>query len=152
MKKVISLILLVAVVMSLAIVPALADETQDDTHNYAFGFTTQCVNTTGREHSTAYHTKLSPTIKYIEVRHHVIGNGSDAGFTNLMYGYVYYSVNGSDVYRGSKWQAPDGHYYTCTSNSFRDGDSIAPGGRGNTKYNEQLGLTSVRLEGQNRVH
>lgn len=150
MKKVISLILLVAVVMSLATVSALADG--NDTSNYAFGFTTQCVNTTGRNHSTAYHTKLSATIKYIEVRHHVIGNGSDAGFTNLMYGYVSSGANGSNVYRGSKWQAPNGSYYTCTSDYFEEGDSIAPGGRGNTKYNEQLGLTSVRLEGQFRVH
>lgn len=147
MKKVISLILLVAVVMSLAIVPALADEIKDDTHNYAFGFTTQCVNTTGREHSTAYHTKLSATINYIEVRHHVIGNGSDAGFTNLMYGHI---KDGN--YYGSKWHTPNGSYYTCTSSMFTKGASIAPGGRGNTKYNEQLGLTSVRLEGQNRVH
>ena len=146
MKKVISLILLVAVVMSLATVSAFADE-DDDKTNYAFGFTTQCVNTTGREHSTAYHEKRSATIKYIEVRHHVIGNGSDAGFTNLMYGHI---KNGN--YYGSKWHTPNGSYYTCTSSQFMENTLIAPGGRGNTKYNEQLGLTSVRLEGQNRVH
>lgn len=146
MKKVVSIILLAALVLSFAAVPAMADE-DDDIHNYAFGFTGQCVNTYTLSSSSAYHQKKSSTKHYIEVRHHVIGDGSSAGFTNLMYGHI---ENGS--YYGSKWHAPNGLYYTCTSSMFTNGVSVAPGGRGNTKYNEQLGLTSIRLEGQNRVH
>lgn len=144
MKKIVSLLLTVVTIISLSVVPALAD---GDPTNYAFGFDTQCVNTTTKYHSGNYKKKTG-TVNYIEVRHHVIGDGSDAGFTNLMNGYV----SSTGAYLGSKWQAPDGGYYCCTSNSFAAKQQIAPGGRGNTKYNEQLGLTTLRLEGQFRVH
>ena len=143
MKKLISLLAFLALVMSLLSTAAQAE----DLTNWAYGFTAQCVSSNGLNHATAYHTKTS-TKTYIQVRHSVIGNGSSGGYTNLMYGHD--STLGQ--YLGSKWQAPDGIYYNCTSSSFGIDHSITPGGRGNTKYNEQLGLTSVRLEGQFRVH
>lgn len=143
MKKCLATILLV-IVATLCMTTALAD---GDMSNYAFGFTAQCVNTTSLSHATQYHTKQG-SCTIIEVRHSVIGNGSSAGHTNYMYGYV----QQDDTYYGAKWQAPDSIYHSCTSDLLWPGDLVTPGGRGNTKYYDSNGLTSIRIEGQFRPH
>lgn len=143
MKKFISLFFAALFLMSICASSALAD---GDTTNYAFTFTAQCVNTSSLNHASSYHTKQGDCT-IIEVRHSVSGNGSSAGYTNYIYAYI------QDVgYYGAKWRAPDMIYHSCTSDYLWAGDSVTPGGRGNTKYNENLGLTSITITGQFRPH
>ena len=142
MKKFIALVLMVITVLSLSAV-ALADGTA--LTNWAYGYTAS-TNGSTLSCATQYHTKDS-TDNYIEVRHSVIGNGSSGGHTNYMYAKI---QNGN--YVGAKWHAPDMIYWTCTSSNLAFKDiSVAPGGRGNTKYAD-MGFSSVRLEGQFRTH
>lgn len=119
---------------------------EGDLTNYAFCFSAQCVNTSVLSHASQFHLKTSDC-NFIEVRHAVIGNGSNGGYNNYIYCYVEEAG-----YYGAKWQAPDMLYYCCTSDWLWEGDSVTPGGRGNTKYNEYLGLTNIRIEGQFRPH
>ena len=147
MKKFLALV--IAIVSMLSIMPTvgIAD---GDTTGYAFGFT---ASTDGKTLSRANQWQIKRgTCPIIEVRHKVIGNGSSAGHTNLMYACVIFVDAVS--YVGSKWQLPNGIYWSCTSNILADytGASVVPGGRGNTKYKEINGLNSVRLEGQFRPH
>jgi len=100
MKKLISLLALLALVMSLLSTATLAE----DLTNWGFGFTAQCVSSSSLNHAMTYHTKTSSKT-YIEVRHNVVGNGSSGGYTNLMYGYDANYNNGA--YLGSKWQTPN---------------------------------------------
>lgn len=143
MKKIIAVVLVVVLMVSVSATAFAAWNT-----NWAFGYYGQCVNSTTLNHADASHPKVT-TDNFIEVRHSVTGSGSGAGFTNLMYAYKY----GDGKYVGDKWQAPNGIYYACTSSTLTNyRANVTPGGRGNTKYNEQLGLTSVLMEGQYRTH
>lgn len=117
-----------------------------DHTNWAFGFTAY-TNGLAYTHASQYHNKEDYE-NFIEVRHHVVGNGSSAGYTNLMCGYLAYD----QIYAGEKWQAPNDIYYKCTSNLLTMDELVTPGGRGNTKYKEFLNLDSVQLEGQFRTH
>lgn len=144
MKKFLSMLFAIMLLASVSITPAMAD---GDTTPYKFGFTASCTEGASLNHSTNYQKKIGDCT-IIEVRHSVIGNGSDAGYTNYMYGYV----EQDDTYYGAKWHAPDMIFHSCTSNLLWANDRVAPGGRGNTKYNENLGLTSIRIEGQFRPH
>ena len=141
MKKFLGFLLGVILMVGLFAVPALAD---GDHSNYAFGFT---AYTNGSAFTNAANYKLKTgTENFIEVRHEV-KNGIP-NYTNYMCGIK----NGSTAYAGGKWHAPNMIYWTCTSSSFTENSSITPGGRGNTDYATYQGLSTVRLEGQFRVH
>lgn len=77
----------------------------------------------------------------------VTGNGSGAGHSNYMYAYVQ-----AEDYYGAKWQVPDMLYYKCTSSRLVKNTIVTPGGRANTKYEEQQGLDRIMIEGQFRPH
>lgn len=143
MKKLFSLFFVVVMLMSIAVTSAMADGDRTD---YYFGFTAQCENTSDLNYAPQFHEKIG-YCTIIEVRHAVIGNGSDAGYTNYMYAYEQ-----GFGFLGAKWHAPDMIYHSCTSTFLYDGYLVTPGGRGNTKYNENLALTSIRIEGQFRPH
>ena len=143
MKKFLAMLLVIMTLVSISLPSALAD---GNTNPYQFTFTAQCVNTTSRNHSENYKEKEG-ICTIIEVRHSVSGNGSDAGYTNYISAYV-----PGVGYFGAKWHAPDMEFHSCTSNSLVAELLVAPGGRGNTKYNENLGLTSITITGQFRPH
>ena len=144
MKKFLAILLVVMTLVSISLPSALAD---GDTNPYQFTFTAQCVNTTSLNHSQNYKPKTA-NCTIIEVRHSVSGDGSDAGYTNYIYAYI----SNTSKYVGARWHAPDMVYHSCTSNSLNNTVSVAPGGRGNTKYNENLGLSSITITGQFRPH
>ena len=144
MKKFLAMFLAIMTLASITLPSALAEG--DTTNPYQFTFTAQCVNTTSRNHSNNHKTKQGTCI-IIEVRHSVSGNGSDAGYTNYISAHVV-----DKGYYGARWHAPDMTFYSCTSSSLTQGLSVAPGGCGNTKYNENLGLTSITITGQFRPH
>lgn len=76
------------------------------------------------------------------------GNGSTAGFTN----YVGMHRQGTTTLLGANFKASNMIYYKCTSSSYVRYANYAPGGRGNTKYNDSLGMTMVDINGQFRPH
>ncbi|MDD3212122.1 MAG: hypothetical protein PHY64_00485 [Eubacteriales bacterium] len=142
MKKLSCILVIVLVLMSLVIATACA---ADDTTNYQFSFTAGSANGTSSDFgfSGNYKKKLS-TKTYIEVRHSV--TQSAAGYTNL----IAADRQGGN-YIGSKWMASNSVYYStnggCVQNAY-----YAPCGRGNTRYADNYGLTSVTIAGQFRVH
>ena len=142
MKKIISILLLVALVMGLAATSALA---ADDTTNYQFSFTAGCVDESIKSYgySRYFQQKLS-TQNYIEVRHSV--PQSAAGFTNLI---AAEKKDGLSI--GAKWMASNSIYYS-TNGGCKQFSYYAPCGRGNSKYSQQFGLTSITITGQFRVH
>lgn len=148
MKRLIAAMCLSILVVCSLTFSALAD---GDTRNYGFGFTTQCVSENGglsHAPESQLHKKEG-NCEIIEVRHQVVGLGSDKGFTNYIAAWAPYD----GMYLGHKWQLPDMIYHSCTSNQLKeDKPYVAPGGRGNTKYHDNGGLTSVRIEGQFRPH
>lgn len=143
MKKLVVSVLSVIMLVSLLAGSALAN---GDDINHAFGFTAMTDGTT-RTHANVFYEKQYYN-EIIEVRHSVIGNGSSAGYTNLIHAYD----EQMNWWLGAKWHAPDMIYHSCTSFEITTDASYTPGGRANTKYQQYLGLTSVRLEGQFRVH
>ena len=126
---------------------ALAD---GDSTGYAFGFSTQCVSETGgyaHAPEGQLHEKKG-TCEIIEVRHSVIGNGSNLQYTNYIAAYI----PSEGMYAGHKWQKPDMIYHSCTSPYIERYCWVVPGGRGNTKYSSNGHLTTIRIEGQFRPH
>lgn len=145
MKKLIALVLTVMTLVSLFAMPALAG---GDELNRAFGFHAQCVSETGGYgYSDEYHPKKG-TENFSEVRYAVTGNGSTAGFTN----YVGMHREGTTALLGANFKASNMIYYKCTSASYVQNANYAPGGRGNTKYKDSLGMTMVDINGQFRPH
>jgi len=144
MKKIVCLILLAVLGVSHCVV-GLADT---GTTNWSFGFTayTDGENYT---HANQWQTKQT-SLNYIEVRHKVVGDGSSALYTNRICAAV--PVVDAVVYAGGKWHSPNMSYYKCTSDTIQEGVSVTPGGRGNTKYKQNLDLDSIRIEGQFRTH
>ena len=142
MKKLISVLLLVALVIGLASTTALA---ADDTTDYQFTFTAGCVNESMADYgySRNYKQKLSSK-NYIEVRHSVPQSG--AGYTNLI---AAEKQGGLSI--GAKWMSSNKIYYS-TNGGCATGAYYAPCGRGNSKYNRDFGLTSITITGQFRVH
>lgn len=142
MKKIISVLLLVALVMGLAATSALA---ADDTTNYQFTFTAGCVKESLADYGYSRNYKQKRSDKnYIEVRHSV--PQSAAGFTNLI---AAEKQGGLSI--GSKWMKPNSIYYS-TNGGCAQFSYYAPCGRGNSKYSKQFGLTSITITGQFRVH
>ncbi|MEG2268115.1 MAG: hypothetical protein RSC68_27800 [Acinetobacter sp.] len=117
----------------------------DNKTNYKFAINNAgCVVGTTAEYTFSTNYKLKDsTITYIEVRHTV--EGSAAGFTNLI------AAGRPDrTFVGSKWMASNEIYYS-TNGGCSSGNSYAPCGRGNTKYHDQYGLTSLTMSGQFRI-
>lgn len=95
-------------------------------------------------YSRNYKTKKS-TANYIEVRHSV--SESAAGYTNL----IAAERESDHKYVGSKWMTSNNGSFYKTNGGCAKNANYAPCGRGNTKYSENLGLTSVTITGQFRV-
>lgn len=143
MKRLISLLILAMLAMSVMTSTALAG---GDESNRAFGFTAYTDGSTLNHNPNRFQWK-DGNENYIEVRHEVTGNGSGAGHSNYMYAYVQ-----AEDYYGAKWQVPDMLYYKCTSSRLVKNTIVTPGGRANTKYEEQQGLDRIMIEGQFRPH
>ena len=94
-------------------------------------------------YSQNYKEKLS-SLNYIEVRHNV--SESAAGYTNLIA-----AERDDHKYVGSKWMTSNNGSFYKTNGGCAKNANYAPCGRGNTKYSENLGLTSVTITGQFRV-
>ena len=141
MKKFLAIVLAAIMMMSLCATAFAAD----DTTNYQFTFTAGAANGTSSDYGFSRNYKLKQsTLTYIEVRHSV--SESAAGFTN------YIAADKKDGgYVGSKWMASNSIYYS-TNGGCAKGSYYAPCGRGNTKYSDQYGLSSVTITGQFRVH
>ena len=141
MKKSFVFVLLIALGLSLISTAALAENT-----NWKYGFTAQCVNESTLNNAGQYHPKKT-TKNYIEVRTNIIGSGNP-GFNNRIYAHI----QGVGYY-GAKWHLPDGIYHACSDSRLAaKGINVTPGGRGNTRHHDELGITSIRLEGQFRTH
>lgn len=108
-----------------------------DESNRAFGFTAYTDGSTLNHNPNRFQWK-DGNENFIEVRHEVTGNGSGAGHSNYMYAYVQ-----AEDYYGAKWQVPDMLYYKCTSSRLVKNTIVTPGGRANTKYEEQQGLDTA---------
>ena len=143
MKRLISLLILAMLAMSVMTSTALAG---GDESNRAFGFTAYTDGSTLNHNPNRFQWK-DGNENFIEVRHEVTGNGSGAGHSNYMYAYVQ-----AEDYYGAKWQVPDMLYYKCTSSRLVKNTIVTPGGRANTKYEEQQGLDRIMIEGQFRPH
>lgn len=141
MKKLISMILVAAFMLTLAATVAIADDTT--AYQFTFRAGTTLGTTSDFGYSQNYKQKQS-TKNYIEVRHNV--PESAAGYTNLI------AAERSDhLYVGSKWMTSNNGSYYQTNGGCIQNYSYAPCGRGNTKYSENLGLTAITITGQFRV-
>ena len=145
MKKNITLVLAVLMLVGLFHAPALAS---GDHSNRAFGFRSQCVSETGGYGYSDEYNQKTGTENFIEVRHEVTGSGSSGGFSN----YIGTHKQGTTSLLGAGFKPSDMLYYKCTSSNYTRSAKYAPGGRGNTKYHDQLGLTMVDINGQFRPH
>lgn len=134
-------VLFVAILMLTISVTAMADDTKE----YAFSFTAGSAEGTTDEFgfSTNYKPKQS-TKNYIEVRHNV--QESAVGYTNLIA-----AGKSTGTYVGSKWMTSNNGSFYQTNGGCTQYSSYAPCGRGNTKYSNNLGITSVTISGQFRV-
>lgn len=146
MRKTVLLVLSIMVFICLTSTSAMAD-----TLNRAFGLTTQCVTEDDSLYgiSTNVAWPKEEDNNYIEIRHHVVGTGANSGFTNRM---MAYEMSFRQAY-GAKWMLSNDIYYS-TNNSYyiHQGATVKPAARGNSKFSQSYGLTSVRLEGQFRPH
>ena len=145
-RKLLVALALILVMISLLGTTALASGNET---NWGYDFWTQCYSENGGySHSTYYQTKTSSEA-LIDARINVLGTGAEAGYTNYMNAYN----NSKSVYQGGKWQQPNtGVYLPIANTGLFVGDTYAPGGRGNTKYNQFLGMTTIHLGGQFRPH
>ena len=142
MKKILSIILVAAFMLTFVASAALA---ADDTTPYQFTFRAGSASgsTSDFGYSQNYKEKLS-SLNYIEVRHNV--SESAAGYTNLIA-----AERDDHKYVGSKWMTSNNGSFYKTNSGCAKNANYAPCGRGNTKYSENLGLTSVTITGQFRV-
>lgn len=142
MKKFISMILVAAFMLTFAATAALAD---DDTTPYQFTFRAGSAAGTSSDYGFSQNYKQKQSTKnYIEVRHSV--SESAVGYTNLI------AAERSDhKYVGSKWMTSNDNNFYQTNGGCSKGSYYAPCGRGNTKYSDNLGITSVTITGQFRV-
>lgn len=91
----------------------------------------------------------------VDIRYNVVGSESSMGFTNLI--GLKQKTNPTDtevtnhVY-ASKWMMSDGIYYSINSNSIFKGYWYAPAVRGNTKFYQNYGITSITIEGSFNLH
>ena len=143
MKKILSIILVAAFMLTFVASAALA---ADDTTPYQFTFSAGSASgsTSDFGYSRNYKTKKS-TANYIEVRHSV--SESAAGYTNL----IAAERESDHKYVGSKWMTSNNGSFYKTNGGCAKNANYAPCVRGNTKYSENLGLTSVTITGQFRV-
>lgn len=93
--------------------------------------------------------KMDADKSSVEIRHYVIGDGTNVGFTNLL--TIHERGTIGDPVVGAKWCVADGMYYSMNVTLLQD-HFYAPCGRANTRYYDQFGLTSVRIEGHWRVN
>ena len=129
--------LTVALILSIS-ATVLADQT-----NYMFGFNAGTTSGTAGDFGFSGNFKKKKThIPYIEVRHTVSVGG---GYNNLIA-----AQRDDGPYVGSKWMAPNGIYYP-TNGGCKKNSSYAPCGRGNTKYFENQGVSSIYISGQFKV-
>lgn len=142
MKKMLCVLFVAMLLVGLLSVTAMADDRTD----YAFSFRAGATRGTPADFGYSGNFKLKTgSVNYIEVRHTVSESG--AGYTNLI------AAQNEDTgkYVGSKWMKSNGIYYSTTG-GCASGSKYAPCGRGNTKYYENQGITSVTISGQFRVH
>lgn len=95
------------------------------------------------------HQQMDSNKTRVEIRHNVVGNTVSAGFTNLLGIYERGAIGAPGM--GTKWFAPNGVYYAM-SVTLHKNHFYAPYGRANTKFYEQYGLTTIRIEGQWRAY
>lgn len=141
-----NMFLIIAVLMIATMSTALAGGNET---NYAYGFTAQCISPdAGYSFDTESYKKTSAE-QLIDCRANVIGNGAGAGYTVFMM-----ALDRTASRRvGGRWQQPNtGTYLPAALSGLTAEHFYSMGGRGNTKYNEFLGLQYVRIEGQFRVH
>ena len=138
MKKILSIILVATFMLTFAATAAFA---ADDKAEHPFSFRAGSAN--GSTSDFGYYEKLSD-LNYIEVRHNV--SESAAGYTNLIA-----AERDDHKYVGSKWMTSNNGSFYKTNGGCAKNANYAPCGRGNTKYSENLGLTSVTITGQFRV-
>ena len=139
MKKFTAFCLGAIAVFCLMLSFALADE---DTTIYPFAFTAGTLDQDDYGYAENYKKKLSdnPTI---QIRYQIVGDYS--GFSNLV---GYHELNGKAV---ARWLQQNSAYMPYHV-SLGKGKYYAPCGRGNTKFSQQFGLTSVDFTGNFIVH
>lgn len=115
---------------------------------WPFWFDSHLASPSGYGYSQQYQQMDSNKTR-VEIRYNVVGDTASAGFTNLLGIYERGAVGAPGM--GTKWLAPTGVYYPMSA-TLRNDHFYAPYGRVNTKFYEQFGLTTVRIEGQWRAY